>query len=88
MFLDNQTNKPSITLTYSIMSFLVAIVSVAARHWFVFSWTATSAAIILWFLSTVLYIIRKINKASFDVDDKEFSIENTESENPVLAAKV
>ena len=79
MFMDTQTNQPSITLTYSIISFLMAVASIVVMHWYKFIWPATTATIGFWFLATVLYIIRKINKASFDIDDREITLENVET---------
>ena len=77
MILDNQTGKPSITLSYSIVTFCVTIVLLYGTTVNKVAILPCLVSMLFWFLATVLYIIRKINKASFDLDDKKLSLENT-----------
>ena len=79
MFLDTQTNKPSITITYSIVTFLMSIGSIILLYFHLAVLPFVMANLIFWFLATVLYIIRKINKASFDIETKTFSLEDIEA---------
>jgi hypothetical protein len=75
---DQATNTASITLTFAYITFWTSIISVGFLHYHPSFLVATCTAIGFWFLATVLYIIRKINKASFDFTHKELSLENTE----------
>ena len=84
MFLDTNTNQPSITITYSIVTFLLAVASVVLFAYHLILWPVVIATISFWFLATILYIIRKINKASFDIKTKTFSIENDNALNDTV----
>lgn len=75
-FHDGSTGKPSITLMFPYITFVIAVISTIALHFSLNLLVATITSITFWAVATVFYMIRKITKASFDLDDKEFSIEN------------
>jgi len=79
---DPTTDKPSITLFFPYASFVVALASVIALHFYPTLLPATTISIIFWVLATVLYMVRKINKAKFDLSDKSIEIEGGDEPTP------
>ena len=79
---DPTNNKPSITLFFPYASFTVALASVIALHFKPALFIATSVSITFWVLSTILYMIRKINKAKFDLDDKSIELDAGDDKAP------
>lgn len=76
MIYDPVSGKPSITLSFAISSFFLAIASMVGLHlghWGVWPTVITAS---FWALATILYIIRKITSVKFDLDDKSISLEN------------
>ena len=72
---DPTTDKPSITLFFPYASFVVALTSVISLHFKPSLLIPTCVSISFWTIATVLYMIRKINKAKFDLDDKSIELE-------------
>lgn len=78
--LDPTTNKPSITLMFAYMTFTLAICSTIGLHWNVNFLTASITSILFWMVATIFYMIRKLNKAKLDLDDKSIELENDSTE--------
>ena len=68
-------NKPSVTLMFVYLSFVLAFISLISAHFSLAVIPATAMCILFWSLSVVFYRIRKMDKAKFDLDDKSISIE-------------
>jgi hypothetical protein len=76
---DKGEGKPSSTLFYAYVSFFCAVVSLAILHVKPTLLPATGMAFLLYGLSVMFYMIRKINKASVSLKDQSFNLENNES---------
>jgi len=72
---DPVDGKPSITLFFPYASFAIAAISVIALHFKPGLFVPTCVAIAFWSLSTVFYMIRKINKASVNLTSKSIELE-------------
>jgi hypothetical protein len=77
-FHDPTTDKPSITLMFPYVSFTLLIISSIALHFFPSLIIASLFMAMIWIASTVFYMIRKINKAKIDFDDKQLELEGGE----------
>ena len=78
---DPITKKPSITLFMSYCSFLLSIVAGIATLFFPQLVVPAIAIYTFTTVMVILYMIRAITKAKFDLDDKSFEISNEEKEN-------
>lgn len=76
---DPVSDKASITVLFPYVSFWLTVLSLIAMHFDPSIWSATLGCGFLWLLSTVLYMIRKLNKAKLDFDDKSIELEADES---------
>lgn len=77
---DPVSKAPSVTLTCVYATFIVAV-----RCFLMYQDNPTSAmptliAIGFWALSMVFYLIRKITRAKFDLDQKSFEIDSGDNE--------
>lgn len=75
---DKGEGKPSSTLFYAYVSFFCAVVSLVVLHLKPALLPATGMAFLLYGLSVMFYMIRKINKASVSLKDQSFNLENNE----------
>ena len=75
---DQSTKGPSMTLAFSYITFVLSILSIIALHFKVELFVATTTTLVFWLIATILYMIRKITKAKFDLDDKSFELDNGE----------
>lgn len=76
---DKGEGKPSSTLFYAYISFFCAIISLTVLHFKPTLLPVTGMAFLLYGLSVMFYMIRKINKASVSLKDQSFNLENNES---------
>lgn len=79
MAYDAVTKHPSVTLLFPYIAFIVLIY---AEIRLIDSNPTEGALLALgaWFLATVLYMLRKLSKAKFDLDDKSFELEGGNDE--------
>ena len=73
---DPVSKKPSITLLFPYITFVLAFVSTIFLHFFPSVFLATTTSIVFWVLSVVFYQIRKLQKAKFDLDDKSIELDS------------
>lgn len=73
---DPVNKMPSITLLFAHITFILASVSTIALHFKPTLFIPTCTSIIFWVIATVLYMLRKISKAKFDLQSKSFDLEN------------
>jgi hypothetical protein len=76
---DFSTKLPSITLSFPYIAFIVLVyaeINLINKD----ATQGTLVALGTWFLATVLYMIRKITKAKFDLDDQSFDLEGEDDE--------
>lgn len=76
---DHTTGAASFRLFCAYISFITALGSVVALHWFQVE-IATWTAIGLYSLSMVFYMLKRLSKASIDLDDKSIALESAETE--------
>lgn len=77
---DNNTNKSSVSLLFANISFYIACGSVLTLL-YKDTTLGTIAAMMLAALYFVFYMLRKLNKAKIDIDDRSLDLENTEGDN-------
>jgi hypothetical protein len=73
---DGLKQAPSARLLFAHVSFYIAALSVVALHLNSSLLTATITAILFFLLCTVLYMLRNLTKAKFDLDDKSVDLES------------
>lgn len=71
---DARTGKPSITLLFAYMTFILAFVSSVMLHFNSDIMMATFTSILFWVVSVVFYRLRNIDKAKIDFDDKSLEL--------------
>lgn len=74
---DPVTGKPSITLLFPYLTFVIAVMSVGYLHFKPTAIIATLASLMFWVASVIFYMIRKLHKAEFDLDDNKISLESS-----------
>ncbi len=77
---DAEKGKPSATLLFLYVSFMIAACSVIALHFKASLLIASGTAIMFWALCMVFYRLRKLDKVKFDRDDKSLEIDGDEDE--------
>jgi hypothetical protein len=77
---DGATGKPSVTLLFTYIAFTLSVISVIVLHLKLDLVVATITTIIFWVLSVVFYLIRNLQKAKFDLDDKSIELEGEDEE--------
>jgi len=73
---DPITKKPSVTLAQVYISFTACIISIAFLHWKASLLTASIVTGVWWVLATVLYLLRNLQKAKFNVKSGEIDLES------------
>lgn len=76
---DPVTKKPSITLLFPYATFVLSVASLIALHFKPSLIIATSTSLVFWALSVVFYMLRKLSKAKFDLEDKSFELDSGEN---------
>ncbi len=74
---DPLRKEPSVTLLFSVVTFILTIISLIALHIQLNLVIATLTTIMTWIIATVFYLIRDIQKAKVDLDDRSIELENT-----------
>lgn len=74
---DPVTGKPSVTLLFLYITFVMASGSLLALHFKPSVLPATITSIIFWAMSMVFYRLRKLDKASFDLKNGKIEVEDT-----------
>jgi hypothetical protein len=79
---DPVSKAPSITLMFTYITGFMAIVSTIALHFKPDLLVATGTSIAFWALAQVLYMVRKITKAGFNLKDRSITVEDNEPSAP------
>jgi hypothetical protein len=77
---DSVVKKPSITLLLMFTANLLAVISLIILHIRSEPIVATSATCLYAVICSVLYIMRQLNKAKFNLKDKSFELDDDEKE--------
>lgn len=72
---DPVLRQASFRLFCAYVSFVIASVSIVALHW-VDTHVATWTAILFWCLAMVFYMLKRLSKASIDLDDRSISLDS------------
>jgi type IV secretory pathway VirB3-like protein len=73
--IDDTTGKPSITLTFPYVSFVLMVVSIIMLlRQNVFY--GTICAVLVWLSATILYLMRQITKVKASLSEKSIELEN------------
>lgn len=75
---DPVSGKPSITLLFPYITFVLSVISLVLLHIKPSLIVATTTTLIFWGISVVFYMLRKLSKAKFDLDDKSFELDSGE----------
>ena len=80
---DEAEKKASFRLSAAYFSFLLACLSLVALHFFDSLLAASWTTIAFYAIATTFYMLKKLNKAKIDLDDKslEFDASDTEENN-------
>lgn len=73
--IDDTTGKPSITLTFPYVSFVLMVVSIIMllkQNVFY----GTICAVVVWLSATILYLMRQITKVKASLSEKSIELEN------------
>jgi hypothetical protein len=77
---DPTTKQPSVTLLFSYITFIMSAISVTALHFKQTLLVPTLITLLFWCVSVVFYMIRSIQKAKIDFDDKSIELEGEEND--------
>lgn len=77
---DAEHNRPSATLFFAYVSFYIAAISLILLHFKSELITATAMSFVFTCAMIIFYMIRKLNKAKIDFDDKSIELDNNEKE--------
>lgn len=79
-----KTKTPSVTLLFAYITFVLALVSSIALHFYLSLLTATIASITFWVLAVIFYRLNKLDSVKFNLKDQSFELdaddENEENE--------
>ena len=76
---DPVTKKPSITLLFPYITFVLALISVILLHIWPSMIVATITSLLFWSTSTIFYLIRKLNKAKINLQNQSVELDGGES---------
>lgn len=76
---DPISEKASITLFMSYISFLLSIISLGMLHFNEKLLMATGMSFLLTFMMVIFYLIRSINKANINFKERSVSLESNET---------
>lgn len=76
---DAHTKEPSMTMTFALLSFMVAITGIIFLTLKSVA-EGSIAAILFWVICMVFYRIRKLDKFKIDLDDKSIELEGSDDE--------
>lgn len=75
---DPVSGKPSITIMFPYITFAIAVISIVLLHIWPSMIVATATSIVMWAVATVFYMLRKLNKAKFDLENRSFELDSGE----------
>lgn len=77
---DPVQNKPSVTLMFVYLTFLMASVSTIALNFTESTLTAALVGICFWALAFIFYRLRRLDKVNIDLDNRSISLEGKDTE--------
>lgn len=75
---DAERKSPSATLFFAYISFYIASISLIFLHFNEKLLTATIMSFVFTGMMIIFYMIRKLNKAKIDLDDKSIELDGSE----------
>ena len=76
---DPVDGKPSVTVMFAYLTFILASCSVIGLHFFPSTLAASGVAIGFWSMATTFYLLRKISKAKFDLKNQGFELDGDDT---------
>jgi len=76
---DPVSKKPSVTLLFPYITFVIAAISTILLHFWPSLLLATGTSIIFWAMATVFYMLRKLSKAKFSLESRSFELDSGSS---------
>lgn len=73
---DPVTDKPSVTLMFPYIMFVILVISIILLHFYPSMIVASTFTGIIWATSVIFYLIRKIHKSKINLSEGSFSIES------------
>lgn len=77
---DSTKGQPSVTLFFMYLANVMAIFSLIYLHLRADAFVANCMTLLYAVISTVLYMMRKLQSAKFDLDDKSFELESDDNQ--------
>jgi len=77
---DSAKGKPSITLFFTWVANMLAVVSLISLHFLTDVVIASALTCVYGIVWTVLYMMRSVHKAKFDIDSRSFELESGNDE--------
>lgn len=78
---DSVSGKPSVTLLFAYITFVLALTSTILLHVTDKVFTATVTSIMFFVISTIFYLLRRLTKAKLDLDDRSIELDGEEEKN-------
>lgn len=73
---DPVTKQPSITILFPYITFVIACISVILLHIFEGMLVAAATSIFFWASAVIFYLLRKLEKASIDFNNRKISLDS------------
>jgi cbb3-type cytochrome oxidase subunit 3 len=77
---DAVSGKPSVTLFFAYVTFLLALTSTILLHFTDKIFTATVTTIIFFVINVIFYLLRRLTKAKVDLDDRSIELDGEEDD--------
>lgn len=78
---DGDSQKPSVTLLFAYVTFILAVISVICLHFWKELITASATSIIFWIVSVVFYRLRRLDKAKINIKDQSIELDGEDNKN-------
>lgn len=77
---DPVENKPSVTLLFPYITFVIMSASLLAVHFAPDILPATFTTILVWAISVIFYRLRKLDKVKIDINDQSIELDSQDED--------
>jgi len=77
---DPITKRPSITLLFPYITFVLSVISLIVLHFKPSVIVATSTSLVFWAMSVVFYLLRKLHKSKINISTGTLELEGEEND--------
>lgn len=85
---DAISGKPSVTLLFAYITFVVMMFSLIGLHIYKQILQATLVSILVWVLAVVFYRLRELDKVKINLKDQSIDLEDTPDDKPIEEGNV